>query len=87
MRRRYTAEQRTELLDYVTVDGKPHGVSRHLIRASDGLDFFDGAAVDAAVMKIDRQPPSVVVTDPVSVPKPAPRPGPSCPPNPQGWAP
>ncbi|MET0200120.1 NYN domain-containing protein [Rhodococcus sp. RS1C4] len=64
------------LLTVPTNDGKPHGVSRHLIRASDGLDFFDGAAVDAAVMKIDRQPPPVVVTDPVSVPKPAHRPGP-----------
>ena len=39
-----------------TVEGKPHGVSRHLVRAADELDSIDGAAVDAAVMKVDRQP-------------------------------
>ncbi|WP_430332115.1 NYN domain-containing protein [Rhodococcus sp. ACT016] len=44
------------LLAVPTVDGKPHGVSRHLIRAADELDSIDGAAVDAAVMKVDRQP-------------------------------
>ncbi|NKS56368.1 NYN domain-containing protein [Rhodococcus hoagii] len=52
-----------------TVDGKPHGVSRHLVRAADELGSIDGAAVDAAVMKVDRQPvPEPVAPEPPSVP-------------------
>ncbi len=43
------------LLAVPTVDGKAHGVSRHLIRAADDLDSIDGAAIDAAVVKVDRQ--------------------------------
>ncbi|WP_280763789.1 NYN domain-containing protein [Prescottella agglutinans] len=39
-----------------TVGGKPHGVSRHLVRAADELDSIDGAVVDSAVLKVDRQP-------------------------------
>ncbi|WP_305093164.1 NYN domain-containing protein [Prescottella sp. R16] len=54
-----------------TVEGKPHGVSRHLVRAADELDTVDGAAVDAAVMKVDRKPPPAPVTPP------APKPGPA----------
>ena len=34
------------LLAVPTVDGKAHGVSRHLIRAADDLDSIDGAAID-----------------------------------------
>lgn len=50
-----------------TVEGKPHGVSRHLVRAADELDTIDGAAVDAAVMKVDRQPaPGPVAPEPTS---------------------
>lgn len=64
------------LLSVPTVDGKPHGVSRHLIRASDGLDYFDGASIDAAVMKIDRQPPPTTTNASKPAPRPAPRPGP-----------
>lgn len=65
------------LLTVPTVDGKPHGVSRHLVRASDGLDYFDGASIDAAVMKIDRQPASSTPSPPKPVaPRPAPRPTP-----------
>lgn len=61
------------LLAVPTVDGKPHGMSRHLVRAADELDSIDGPAVDAAVMKVDRQPVPVPVPSP-SAPKPAPLP-------------
>ncbi|EEN89124.1 NYN domain-containing protein [Rhodococcus qingshengii] len=44
------------LLAVPTVEGKAHGVSRHLIRAADELDNIDGETVDAAVVKVDRQP-------------------------------
>ncbi|WP_420879188.1 NYN domain-containing protein [Rhodococcus sp. (in: high G+C Gram-positive bacteria)] len=44
------------LLAVPTVTGTPHGVSRHLIRAADELDTLDGAAIDAAVTKVDRAP-------------------------------
>ncbi|CAM2847375.1 NYN domain-containing protein [Prescottella defluvii] len=65
-----------------TVGGKPHGVSRHLIRAADELDSIDGAAIDAAVMKVDRQPvpetaapaPTTAPPTPAAVPGPRPRP-------------
>jgi len=59
-----------------TVGGKSHGVSRHLIRAADELDNIDGAVVDAAVMKIDRQPvPEPVAAEPPPAPaRPAPAP-------------
>ncbi|RDI11291.1 NYN domain-containing protein [Rhodococcus sp. AG1013] len=58
------------LLAVPTVDGKPHGVSRHLIRAADELDSIDGATVDAAVMKVDRQPALEPIT-PEPTPEPA----------------
>lgn len=52
-----------------TAAGRSHGVSRHLIRAADELDNIDGAAVDAAVMKIDRQPvPEPVAAEPPPAP-------------------
>lgn len=44
------------LLAVPTLTGKPHGVSRYLIRAADELDTIDGAAIDAAVIKVDRRP-------------------------------
>ncbi|RVW03455.1 NYN domain-containing protein [Rhodococcus spongiicola] len=57
------------LLAVPTVDGKPHGVSRHLIRAADELDSIDDAAVDAAVMKVDRQPlPERIPPEPTAAP-------------------
>ncbi|MEV0946544.1 NYN domain-containing protein [Rhodococcus sp. NPDC049939] len=57
------------LLAVPTVNGKPHGVSRHLIRAADELDSLDGAVVDAAVMKVDRQPaPEPITPEPMSRP-------------------
>jgi hypothetical protein len=50
-----------------TSDGKPHGVSRHLIRAADELDLVDGEAVDTSVMKVEVPRPSepAAAADPV----------------------
>ncbi|MDH6284845.1 NYN domain-containing protein [Prescottella agglutinans] len=60
------------LLAVPTVGGKPHGVSRHLVRAADELDIIDGAAVDSAVMKVDRQPaPEPVMPEPKPPVRPA----------------
>ncbi|AOW94563.1 NYN domain-containing protein [Rhodococcus sp. WMMA185] len=57
------------LLAVPSASGKPHGVSRHLIRAADELDYIDGAAVDAAVMKVDRQPaPEPITPEPTPTP-------------------
>lgn len=64
------------LLAVPTVEGKPHGMSRHLVRAADELDSIDSAAIDAAVMKVDRQPAPVLAP---SAPKPVPVPVPSTP--------
>ena len=43
-------------------DGKPHGVSRHLIRAADELAVLPGALIDRAVMRVEvpKVPESVV---------------------------
>lgn len=38
-----------------TAVGKSHGVSRHLVRAADDLHTIDGAAIDQAVLKVERQ--------------------------------
>ncbi|MFE5563950.1 NYN domain-containing protein [Amycolatopsis japonica] len=37
------------ILAVPTQEGRPHGVSRHLQGAADGLDLLDGGALDAAV--------------------------------------
>jgi uncharacterized LabA/DUF88 family protein len=58
-----------------TVDGKPHGVSRHLIRAADELVTIDAETVDTAVLKVDRQPIPATPA-PSAVPAAAPRPTP-----------
>ncbi|MFC6287435.1 NYN domain-containing protein [Nocardioides sp. GCM10027113] len=52
-----------------SANGRPHGVSRHLIRAADELDVLSPGAIDDAVMKIEvpRQPEPAVA---VSVPQP-----------------
>ncbi|WP_024794190.1 NYN domain-containing protein [Tomitella biformata] len=63
------------LLAVPTLAGKPHGVSRHLIRAADELDSIDGAAIDAAVLKVDRKPepePEHALITPQPTPRPAP---------------
>lgn len=54
-----------------TETGKPHGVSRHLVRAADELDLIDGAALDAAVMKVEV--PRPVPTSPAAI-RPVPQP-------------
>ncbi|MGW4127326.1 NYN domain-containing protein [Amycolatopsis japonica] len=38
------------ILAVPTREGRPHGVSRHLQAAADGLDLLDGDALDAAVL-------------------------------------
>lgn len=57
-------------------DGRPHGVSRHLLRAADELDQIDGARIDEAVVKVEvpRQAdvaPTAPTPTPMSVPSPA----------------
>jgi uncharacterized LabA/DUF88 family protein len=42
--------------------GQPHGVSKHLQRASDGLDLLDPSAVDASVTRSIAGPPSSSTT-------------------------
>ncbi|MHC6215307.1 NYN domain-containing protein [Rhodococcus ruber] len=57
------------LLAVPTTVGTSHGVSRHLIRAADELDVIDGGVVDAAVLKVDRQPvPAPIPTPPAPTP-------------------
>ena len=48
-------------------EGKPHGVSRHLVRASDELQLLEPAAIDRTVMKVE-----VPKAEPVAPPPPAP---------------
>ncbi|SDC55950.1 NYN domain-containing protein [Rhodococcus tukisamuensis] len=69
------------LLAVPTMEGKPHGMSRHLVRAADELDSIDSAAIDAAVMKVDRQPaPALAPSAPKPVPMPStPKPAPARP--------
>ncbi|WP_083583966.1 NYN domain-containing protein [Rhodococcus zopfii] len=63
------------LLAVPTATGASHGVSRHLIRAADELDIIDGATVDDAVLKVDRQPvPAQVPVQPTPTPTPTPTP-------------
>jgi len=65
------------LLAVPTTDGRPHGVSRHLIRAADLLDQIDGKRIDDAVIKVEvpRLPEAPEV--PVAPPAPTPKPGPT----------
>ena len=56
--------------------GKPHGISRHLLRAVDDMQVIDGAAVDAAVIKIDRKVPETTEPKSADVSRPGPKPGP-----------
>jgi uncharacterized LabA/DUF88 family protein len=63
------------LLAVPTRDGKPHGVSRHLIRSADDLEIIDGTVVDAAVIKVDGHPISAPIP-PKPIPAPAQAAGP-----------
>ncbi|HEX7660763.1 MAG TPA: NYN domain-containing protein [Pseudonocardiaceae bacterium] len=63
--------------------GEPHGVSRHLQGAADGLDLLTGEALDAAVKpRTAVLEPTPVATPAVTVPRPVPVPGPSQVPTP-----
>ncbi|MFF0542185.1 NYN domain-containing protein [Nocardia thailandica] len=59
-----------------TADGKPHGVSRHLIRAADDLSLLPGAAIDRTVIRRLVTPET---PQPIPVPVPKPRPKPAAP--------
>ncbi|MCO8271619.1 NYN domain-containing protein [Actinoplanes sp. TRM 88003] len=58
------------LLAVPNSDNKPHGISRHLIRAADGLEILNPAAIDRTVMKVETPPPPPVVPKPAVVPSP-----------------
>ncbi|MGO3325371.1 NYN domain-containing protein [Gordonia sp. (in: high G+C Gram-positive bacteria)] len=71
------------LLAVPNLEGRPHGVSRHLIRAADDIHTVDGAAIDNAVVKIEQPPvpcvdeplPAAAAVPPAPTPKPGPKPG------------
>lgn len=69
--------------------GRPHGISRHLLRAADGMHVLDPSLVDAAIIKIDRHPTAADAQNSdlslprlTDVPKPGPRPAPKPSPTP-----
>lgn len=52
---------------------KPHGVSRHLLRAADDLDLLAGSVIDETVIRVEVSPkPEPVTSAPIPAPKPAP---------------
>jgi uncharacterized LabA/DUF88 family protein len=58
-----------------TSAGTPHGISRHLLRAADGLEVMDGGVLDAAVSAVKAVAPSTpslpVLTSGAKPPSPA----------------
>ncbi|MGI6797675.1 NYN domain-containing protein [Gordonia sihwensis] len=69
--------------------GRPHGISRHLLRAADDMHVLDASLVDAAIIKIDRHPTAADAQNSdlslprlTDVPKPGPRPAPKPSPTP-----
>ncbi|MFC0315948.1 NYN domain-containing protein [Gordonia phosphorivorans] len=61
----------------VPVNGdRPHGVSKHLLRAVDDLQVVDGAIIDDAALKVelDAAPAAAVPAPAVPAPKPGPSP-------------
>ncbi len=56
------------LLAVPALDGRPHGVSRHLLRAADTLTMLEASAVKAAVSKVEV---------PAAAPPPTPQPAPA----------
>ncbi|MEV6369758.1 NYN domain-containing protein [Micromonospora musae] len=46
------------LLAVPNAENKPHGISRHLIRAADGLDILPPETLDQTVVKVEMPPPS-----------------------------
>ncbi|MBQ1050837.1 NYN domain-containing protein [Micromonospora sp. C51] len=47
------------LLAVPSKENKPHGISRHLIRAADGIEILSPETVDQTVAKVEMPPPSV----------------------------
>lgn len=59
------------LLAIPNAAGKAHGMSRHLIRAADGLEILEGEAIDQTVTKAETPPAAVPSPQPAAVvPKP-----------------
>lgn len=50
------------LLAVPTIEGKPHGVSRHLVRAADALTTLAPTMIQASVMKVEVPTPAPAVT-------------------------
>ena len=48
-------------------ENKPHGISRHLIRAADGLEILPPETVDQTVAKVEMPPPTPPTPQPVAV--------------------
>lgn len=53
-----------------SADGKPHGVSRHLVRAADDLDLVPSVALDDAVMRVEVPRPAPDGAASVTSPRP-----------------
>jgi len=64
-----------EVIVLAVPDGgdKPHGVSRHLLRAADDLDLLAGSVIDETVIRVEVPPKAEPATPAaVSAPKPVP---------------
>jgi uncharacterized LabA/DUF88 family protein len=59
------------LLAVPSTENKPHGISRHLIRAADGLELLPAEAVDQTVTKVEMPPATPPTPQPVAVAPPA----------------
>ena len=54
---------------------KPHGVSRHLLRAADDLELLPGSIIDETVIRVEVPPkPEQATPAPAAAPEPAPTP-------------
>jgi uncharacterized LabA/DUF88 family protein len=58
------------ILAVPNADGRPHGVSRHLIRAADALEVMTTEAVESSFIKVEVPLPTPVPTAPASTPTP-----------------
>lgn len=66
-----------EVIVLAVPDGgdRPHGVSRHLLRAADDLDLLAGSVIDETVIRVEVPPkPDPATAAPVTGPKPVPAP-------------
>ncbi|MFJ2087548.1 NYN domain-containing protein [Micromonospora chokoriensis] len=70
------------LLAVPNSEDRPHGISRHLIRAADGLETLPPETIDKTVLKVEKPPPPT----PQPVAPPAEQPQVSRPPTPRDLA-